>query len=197
MKGEQVRANIIKTTAVTLALAAIVLFFFYSQGRRMQQQSAVKEAVATVAQSLLMRDLLHNYPPTPKEVVKYYAEITECFYNEEYSDEEMLLLADRIQELYDAELVANKTHEQYIEDLKADILDMKRQKYTIASYEVSASTDVERFTQDGYSCARLYCTFYLKQDGATGKAASLERFLLRQDEEGHWKIMGWELVKDE
>lgn len=190
------KAGIVKIGIIVVVLAAIVFAFFFYQGHTTGQQTQT-EAVATVVQSVLMRDLAHNYPPTPKEVVKYYAEITECFYNEEYSDEELLDLAAKIQELYDAELVANKTQEQYIEDLKLDISKMKQEKYTIASYEVSASTDVEYFTQDDYSCARLYCTFNMRRGGATGRAPSLERFLLRKDEAGHWKIMGWELVEDE
>lgn len=190
------KAGIVKIVIIAVALAAIVLTFFFYQGHRTGQQTQT-EVVATVVQSVLLRDLVHNYPPTPKEVVKYYAEITECFYNEEYSEEELLQLAAKIQELYDAELIANKTQEQYIEDLKLDISKMKQEKYTIASYEVSASTDVEYFTQDDYSCARLYCTFNIRKGGATGRAPSLERFLLRKDEAGHWKIMGWELVEDE
>lgn len=189
------KSNIVTTVVIVVVLAAIILAVFLYQGHRFGQQTQ-SESVATVVQSILMRDLKYNYPPTPKEVVKYYAEITECFYNETYSDEELLQLAAKIQELYDAELIANKTQEQYIEDLKQDIAKMKQDGYTIASYEVSASTDVEYFTQDGYSCARLYCTFYLRKGGTTGRAPSLERFLLRQDEDEHWKIMGWELVDD-
>lgn len=190
------KSGIVKVVIIVVVLAAIILTFFLSQGHKSEQQTQ-SEAVATVVQSVLMRDLEHNYPPTPKEVVKYYAEITECFYNESYSDEELLLLAAKIQELYDAELIANKTQEQYIDDLKKDIVEMKQDGYSIASYEVSASTDVEYFKQDGYSCARLYCTFNLRKGGTTGRAPSLERFLLRQDEDEHWKIMGWELVDDE
>lgn len=190
------KTGVVKIVIIVVVLAAIVLTFFFYQGHRSRQQVQT-EVVATVVQSVLMRDLKHNYPPTPKEVVKYYAEITECFYNEAYSEEELLQLAAKIQELYDAELIANKTQEQYIEDLKLDISKMKQEKYTIASYEVSASTDVEYFTQDGYSCARLYCTFNMRKEGVTGRAPSLERFLLRKDEAGHWKIMGWELVEDE
>lgn len=82
-----------------------------------------------------------------------------------------------------------------MQDLREDIVEMKGQQLTVASYEVSSSTDVEYFTQDEYSCARLYCTFYLKQQGG-GRVPSQERFVLRQDGDGHWKILGWELVED-
>lgn len=192
MKGSKVA----KTVIIVVVLAAIILAYYYYLGHRTKRQEAEEAVVATVVQSALMRDLEHNYPPTPKEVVKYYAELTECFYNETYSDEELVQLANKIQMLYDAELVANKTQEQYMEDLRSDISEMKGKQLTIASYEVSASTDVEEFTQDGYSCARLYCTFYLRQPGNGSRVASLERFILRKDESGHWKIFGWELVED-
>lgn len=189
-------AKIVKTVVIVVVIAVIILACYYYLGHRAKRQETEEAVVATVVQSVLMRDLEHNYPPTPKEVVKYYAEITECFYNETYTDEELVKLANKIQLLYDAELVANKTQEQYMEDLRDDIAEMKGKQLTIASYEVSASTDVEEFTQDGYSFARLYCTFYLRQPGNGGRVTSLERFILRKDEDGHWKIFGWELVED-
>lgn len=189
------RSGGVKILVIVIILAAIVLGYFYYLGHKDRRQ-AEEAVVATVVQSVLMRDLEHNYPPTPKEVVKYYSDITECFYNEEYSDEELTQLATKIQQLYDAELVANKSQDQYMQDLKNEIVDMKKNKYTIASYEVSSSTDVEYFTQDGYSCARLYCTYYLRQPSNGTRVASLERFVLRKDQDEHWKILGWELVED-
>ena len=188
-------SKVAKTIIIVAALAAIILVYYYSLGHRAKRQEVEEAIAATVVQSILMRDLEHNYPPTPKEVVKYYAEITECFYNETYSDEELVQLAGKIQMLYDAELVANKTQEQYLQDLRDDIAEMKGRQLTVASYEVSSSTDVEYFTQNEYSCARLYCTFYLKQQGG-GRVPSQERFVLRQDEDEHWKILGWELVEE-
>ncbi len=183
----------VRIVIVAVVLAIIVLVFFAYQGNRGKRQQAAEAVSATVVQNVLMKDLEHNYPPTPKEVVKYYAEITECFYNEEYSDEELTQLANKIQHLYDVELIANQ--ENYIDNLRQEILDMKKNKYTIASYEVSASTDVDFFDQDGDSYARLYCTFNIKQENST-RVTSLERFVLRKDVDGHWKILGWELVED-
>lgn len=189
------RSGGVKILIIVIILAAIVLGYFYYLGHRDRKQTE-EAAAATVVQSVLMRDLERNYPPTPKEVVKYYSEITECFYNEEYSDEELVQLANQIQRLYDAELVANKTQEQYMQDLRNEIAQMRQNKYTIASYEVSASTDVKEFTQDGDSCASLYCTYYIRQPSSGTRVASMEQFVLRKDPDGHWKILGWELVED-
>ena len=182
----------IKIVIIALILAALVLGYYFYLGKKTGEQQTDTQVEITVVQSVLMKDLERSYPPTPKEVLKYYCQITQCFYNEEYSDEELLQLASKIQELYDEELVANKTQEEYLSDLKTEIIQMKQNQYTITGYEISASTDVESFVHKGRSCARLYCTFSLKQAGSTGTMTSMEQFVLREDEDGHWKILGWE-----
>ncbi len=191
MKGSRT----IKTVIIAVVLAALVLGYYFYLSQKTGKEAAEEVVQITAVQSVLMKDLERNYPPTPKEVLRYYCQITQCFYNEEYSEEELLELAAKIQELYDDELVANKSQEDYLNDLKTEIADMKQNQYTITGYEISASTDVEYFVEDGRSCARMYCTFNLKQAGATGTTASMEQFVLRQDEDEHWKILGWELVE--
>lgn len=180
--------------AVTFVILAVIIggFAFYLTHKARTGAEEVVES--TVVQKVLQKDLERNYPPTPKEVVKYFADITQCFYNEEYSEDELEKMAVKIQELYDEELIANKSQEDYMQDLKSEIADMKNKKYTVYSYEVSASTDVEFFTEKEDDCARLYCIFNVKQ--GSGTVPSMEQFVLRKDEAGHWKIMGWDLVND-
>lgn len=187
------RSGIITIIVVGILLVAVVAGFAFSLNRR--KEVAETDTQVTAVQKVLMRDLERSYPPTPKEVVKYFAEITQCFYNEEYTDEELTQLAEKIQGIYDDELIANKTQEDYLNDLSSEIADMKKGNYTISSFVLSASVDVEEFVENGYSCARLYCTFSIKQ-GTSGTTRSMEEFVLRKDEDGHWKIYGWELVKD-
>lgn len=99
----------IKIVIIALILAALVLGYYFYLGKKTGEQQTDTQVEITVVQSVLMKDLERSYPPTPKEVLKYYCQITQCFYNEEYSDEELLQLASKIQELYDEKLVANKT----------------------------------------------------------------------------------------
>lgn len=187
------RSGVIGLIVVGMILVAVVAGYAIHLNRK--TESAGEEAVeATAVQRVLQRDLEKSYPPTPKEVVKYYAEITKCFYNEEYSDEELEKMALKIQELYDQELVENKSQEEYLNDLRSEIANMKESKSTISGYVLSASVDVEEFMENGYSCARLYCTFSIKQ-GTKGTTRSMEQFVLRKDEDGHWKILGWDLVE--
>ena len=187
------RSGIITIIVIGLILVAVVAGYAVSLNRK--KAIAEADTQATAVQKVLMRDLERNYPPSPKEVVKYFAEITKCFYNEEYTDEELTQLAEKIQGIYDDELIANKSQEDYLNDLSTEIADMKKDKCTISSYVLSASVDVEEFTENGYNCARLYCTFNVKR-GTNGTVASMEEFVLRKDEDGHWKIYGWDLVKD-
>lgn len=191
MKG----SGTVKIIIIVVILAALVLGYYYYLNNKSKREQVEEKVEVTVVQSVLMKDLEHSYPPTPKEVLKYYSQIVQCFYNEEYSEEELQALAAKIQELYDDELVANKSQEDYLADLKTEIAEMKKSQCTIASYEISASTDVEKFVEDGRSCARMYCTYNLKQAGSTGTMASVEQFVLRQDENGHWKILGWKLAE--
>lgn len=181
---------------LVLMLVLVIGYFYYLSNR--DTASGDESAVTATQESspvttVLLRDLERNYPSTPKEVVKYYAELTKVLYNEEYTDAEFRALADKIQQLYDPQLVANKEQSDYLQDLKEEIETFHTNKWTISSYWTSASTDVERFTQDGYEFARLYCTFTIRQSGGSG--SSEEVFLLRKDEDGHWKIYGWDLVK--
>ena len=83
----------IKIVLIGVVLAALVIgYYFYLSSKTQTKQEEVVES--TRVQAALMRDLEKNYPPTPKEVVKYFNEITMCFYNEKYSDEELGQMAE-------------------------------------------------------------------------------------------------------
>lgn len=174
-----------------MLLVIIVLIAYYTLSLKTKKQSE-NIVTMTPVQTVLNRDLNKDYPPTPKEVVKYYSEITKCFYNETYTDEELEQLAMQAKALYDDKLAANKSDEDYINDLKAEIAGFREQNYTISSYATSASTDVERFSQDGYNFARLYCTYFIRI--GTVMQSIEEVYLLRLDEKEHWRIFGWDLA---
>ncbi|MCM1104762.1 MAG: hypothetical protein NC409_11740 [Clostridium sp.] len=195
--GTKKKQNVIKVVILFVALALVIGICYFRLSNRTRQADTEKDVQSTAVQEVLLRDLSSNYPPTPKEVIKYYSEISKCFYNESYTEEELILLAEQAQRLYDEELIANKTQEQYLTDLKADILEFEEAGYTIASYTTSSSVDIEnsKFKQDGYEWARVYCYYTMRTKGGT--ARTTERFLLRKDSDGYWKIYGWELVDDE
>lgn len=183
-------------TAVAFIVMAliIVVVFAYLSNRSKQIAEAMPETITPV-QEVLQRNLESNYPASPKEVVKFYSEITRCFYSEEYSEEELTELAKKSRELFDDELVANQTDEQYINALRRDIQSYKDEGKKISSYSVSSSTDVDYYDFQGDKWAQLYCIYSMRIK--TQIQPIQERFLLRKDAKGHWKIFGWKLVEEE
>ena len=173
-------------------IVMLAAYYCYLSNRNIPVKD--ENEVISRVQEVLARDLSRNYPATPKEVLKYYSELTQCFYNEEYTDQELAELSDKAIELYDDELVNAKLREEYLRDLKKDIADFEKDDIVISSYKVSNSTDVEYFTKDGRDCASLYCTYTLRK--GTNLQATEEVFVLRKDAKGHWKILGFDVVKD-
>lgn len=48
----------------------------------------------TEVEKVITKNLEKNYPETPREVVKFYNRIITCFYDEEYTDDELYELGD-------------------------------------------------------------------------------------------------------
>jgi DNA-binding ferritin-like protein (Dps family) len=180
------------TILIIVLIAFIVSYYFYLSNR----EKTAEENTVSAVQDVILRNLDNNYPPTPREVVKYYSDITKCLYNESYSDEELEQMADKLLELYDEELAENNPRDQYITSLKSDIADFTDNSYSIVNYSVSTSTDVEEFTKDGRQCAMLYCTYSVK-NGSQYSSSKMEFILRKETSSGHWKILGFELVNPE
>lgn len=185
-----------KGTMILFILVCLVIgyYFYLSNGKKPETTEIEDVELMTMTQLALMRNLESNYPPTPREVVKYFSEITQCYYNEEHDEEELKALGMKMREIYDDELVANQTEEEYLDLLKKDVDEYKSNNRTIASYSPSSTVDVEFFSQDGYECARLYCIYSIQQDSLLYKTTLC--FILRQDENSHYKIYGWEKVNN-
>lgn len=184
-----------RTVFVIVMLACLLVgyYFYLSHGVKRKSPVDEEDIRATRVQEVLMKDLARNYPASPKEVLKFYGELSRCFYNEEYSDDELQGLAQKAMELYDDELISNQGgYELYLGQLKSDIQDFKNSNVTISSYSTSASTDVDYFSKDGRDCAGLYCDFTMRE--GTSLRHSKQLFILRKDGEGHWKILGWEMA---
>lgn len=178
---------------IALVLILLVVGYYYYLSNRQVDKN--EEVTISQAKELLLRDLDRNYPPTPKEVVKYFFEITTCLYNEELAEEDVEALALKIQELYDDELVLHNPKEDYFLNLKSEIEAFKTSNTRILNYSTSSSVDVFYFEEGEDSFARLYGTYYLQ---VQKNLKSLEEvFVLRKDKDGHWKIYGWQPVDDE
>ena len=183
MKKSTVGVTII--LIVLLAALVGVYAFLTSKAR-----TEAAEEIMTPVQTALSRDLSKDYPPTVKEVIKYDTDLEKCFYNEECTDEEIVELGMKARGLYDKDLLAINDKDVYLLQLKKGITEFKEAKRRIAATAVAASTNVDFFTEDGYEFARIHCGYTISENGKSKMEARV--YLLRRDEQRHWKIYGWD-----
>ncbi len=184
-----------RTTQVTIVVMILILIVVGYYGYLVNRtRRANAEKALTAVENVLVRDLEHNYPPTPKEVIRYYNDILKCFYNEQCSQEEIEALARKARGLYDQELLDHNEWSTYIFNLEAEIQDFQNLNRRISNISLASSTDVDEFTQDGYKFAKIRCGYNILQGKES--SSSVHVYLLRKDEDGHWKIYGWELAEN-
>lgn len=147
----------------------------------------------TKVQQLITKDLSKNYPATPREVVKLYNEIITCYYSEEYTEDELEVLVDMTLMLMDEELVANNPKEDYLKRVKAEILAFEVAERTIVSYTLESSNEVEFGKIDGEESAIVQTSYFIKEKNSYSK--TYQDYLLRKNEDGEWKILGFEKVE--
>ena len=184
----------IKRIVIMILLAAVVVGGFAMIAFRNKPDNTAA-AELTAVDEVLSRNLDNNYPATPKEVLKYYSEITRCFYSEEYSEEQLSEMAAKSRELLDDELKAQQNDSDYLNDLKIAIDLFKSQNRNISSYSVSSATDIDYYRYENDDWAKAMCLFTVRE--GTRMVATQEEFLLRKDATGHWKIFGWRIYDDD
>ncbi|MDE7270489.1 MAG: hypothetical protein K2N81_08450 [Acetatifactor sp.] len=179
------------TIIISLLIVALVGYYAYlsNKDRARREESAV-----TAVEAALSRDLNKDYPPTPKEVIKYYNELLRCLYNEESSQEEVEALGLKARELYDKELLEANELGGYLIRLQSDVNDYRNNNRRITNFSVASSNNVEMFEQDGYSFAKIMCGYNIMQGGQSHPSDQV--YLLRKDADRRWKIYGWEAAEN-
>lgn len=173
---------------IAIIIVLVAGYYFYLSNKEKEQE----ETQVTAVQEVILRNLDTNYPPTVKEVVKYYSEISKCLYNEKYSNEQFEQMADKLLAIYDDELAANNPREQYLKDLKKEVEIFAKNQYNIVTYTPSASTEVDYYTVKGRECASIYCSYSIKKGAEY--VTSVQVFVLRKDAStGRWKILGFDI----
>lgn len=191
-----------------LFMVVVLVGVYLAITRRNKEETSTDQAASrsiqdmTDTQKLIAEAAYKEYPSTPVQVLKYYNEITTCFYNDDYTEDELMQLARISRRMLDVELVAQQSDDSYFSQLKKDIANLKVQGdygTTIYKIDVTPSMDVDYFEHEGYECARLYDTFTLKQmvGGTIYYPVVRYIYVMRRDEDGHWKILGFKKEDDE
>ncbi len=179
------------TIVFVLIVVLVVGYYAYLSGK---SRDSGDDEKMTAAQLVLSRDMQKDYPPTVREVVKYYTEIQKCLYNEECTDEEVEQLGLRARELYDQELLDNNDEAANLLQLKTEVASFRSDQNKINSVSVASSLNVDSFSEDGYEFARIQCNYTILDKGKSTLSSTV--YLLRRDENRHWKIYGWDWAKN-
>ena len=76
------KSGMIKGLIIGVILIGLVGGYYYYLTNKREDRSKEETVKATVVQEVLMRNLDNNYPPTPREVVKYFGELVQCMIGE-------------------------------------------------------------------------------------------------------------------
>jgi len=182
-----------RTIIVIAVLVALGLGYYYYLANKDTGKDATDIAADTSEVSVLIsKDIMANYPESPKDVVNLYARITKAYYDTSLTNEQIEALGKQARLMFDDELKNTQTDADFYEKLKEDIGNYNSTKTRISSYVIqsAAKTKYSTFKDRQYASIALV---YLRQGDKL--IDSPTKFTLRKDDDGHWKILFWELTE--
>ena len=177
---------------VLLVVALIVGCYYYMAHRK--TIAAEDAVVITQLQQVLSKQLDSAYPPTPREVVKFYNRIIECAYGSEYDADQFDQLAVQARKLMDEELLESNPKDTYKSQLQQEVASYKEDSIRILRTRVCSSDDVRFREIEGRKCAYVKATYFMKQ-GKGDFSTIYQSYLLRQDRDKNWKILAFHLAE--
>ena len=177
---------------IVMALLAVFIIGGFFLVRSIGLKNLELKKSKTEVEKLMELNLDDNYPGNAREVLKIYNRILKCCYNEELTDEQIKKLAEQNQKLFDEQLLEKNPLDQYVEKLKKDIEDYKSKKTTIANIAIQDLAEAEREERGGYQFCNLLVSYIVKD--TKGLKTTNEKYYLREDDKGRWKILFWELT---
>lgn len=177
---------------VILTIVTLLVIGAYYYCTRIEKDNNEKMATQNEIAQITSKDLELNYPSTPKAVVTYYSDIISVIYKIDMKDEELAKVATQMRGLFDEELLLVNSYNAYLDSLKLDIELYKSADRYISGYEVENGYNIEYITYQDEDYAKVDVLYYVRE-GSNLKRV-YEEYTLREDEDGRWKILFWELT---
>ena len=177
------------TLALILVLGLTIYYFVVNKSNKGSDNS--NDATVSNVEKMLSKDLENNYPKSVREVVSNFISIQECYYNEDLAEDKLVQLAYQAMRLFDEKLIAANPFDKYFADLVKEIEEYNADGKTLYKTILDKASDVEYSEVDGVRYAKINCIYYLKTSKRTDKVT--ETYALECDDEGNWKILGWQI----
>ena len=183
-----------RTIIVIAVLVALGLGYYYYLANKDTGKDATDIAADTSEVSVLIsKHIMANYPESPKDVVNLYARITKAYYDTSLTNEQIEALGKQARLMFDDELKNTQTDADFYEKLKEDIGNYNSTKTRISSYVIQSAAKTKYSTFKDRQYASIALVYYLRQGDKL--IDSPTKFTLRKDDDGHWKILFWELTE--
>lgn len=183
------------TKFIILVLVIMMIGLAYYTYLNNHAQNQKTETTQTEKEQLLEYDMLEKYPKTVRETVKLHLRYLKAAYNDEFTEEELFTVNKQIRQLFDEELLENNTPDVQLQGMKNEIQLYKENKQKFVSYSLSESSQIQYNTEDGKEYAKMRVTLVLKINGST--VSGDEEYLLRKNQDGKWKILGWKATTND
>ena len=177
---------------ILVALGALVIVGVYMVLTRGKRPAKEEDYVLTTVDESTTTDLTRNYPADARMVVDFYGKIMRTLYRETYTDDQQDKMIEVLAGIMDDELLANQVN--FNKAIKSEVKERKEGDYSIATYVVQGK-EPEVVKVDGRKMCNVECLFSYRK--GTRHIVITYEFVMRMDDEGHWKILGWTLKTEE
>lgn len=191
MEKKSVSSAVIKSV-VLVALGALVILGIYLIFNRNKNVAKEEDYVLTAVDEITTTDLSKSYPADARMIVSFYAKIMQTLYKETYTEEQEDKMISVLAGIMDDELLANQS--DFNKAVKNEVQERKAGDYSISTYVVQTK-EPEVVKIDGSKMCNVDCLFTLRK--GTTHTATYYQYVMRQDDEGKWKILGWTIKEDE
>lgn len=191
MEKKSVSSAVIKSV-VLVVLGALVILGIYLIFNRNKNVAKEEDYVLTVVDEITTTDLSKSYPADARMIVSFYAKIMQTLYKETYTEEQEDKMISVLAGIMDDELLANQS--DFNKSVKNEVQERKEGDYSISTYVVQTK-EPEVVKIDGSKMCNVDCLFTLRK--GTTHTATYYQYVMRQDDEGKWKILGWTIKEDE
>lgn len=180
----------IRKPMIVIVLVALALsYFFYLNNRNSNKEKPVKQ---TELSPYTERDMVHNYPSLPKQVVQFFVDVQKIWYKQSYSDEDFGKLVNNVRATFDVELLSHNDLTSYTSRLQSEIKGYKDSGKYILDFEVG---DPKMNVVNEREYAILPVCYYMI---VGNKPLTIyQEFVLRRDlDSNNWKILYWARIDD-
>lgn len=188
---EYLAKNTLLTVLLMSVFVVVVIYAYYYINNVTKPIIPDTIRKKTEAEILIEKDIELAYPATPTEVLRLHLRITKCLYNDKLTKEEIDDLVNQERILYDEELLEKNPVESQVRIINEEIERFHEADKEITNYLIENKENIKYWTEEDIEYASIVASISFAESKEIIKV--FEEFTLRRDEDGQWKILGWEL----